>query len=57
MGPPTPFDVGDSSYFIKGSSDRGNDLSDTDHRRVVDYNKNKLKNATYPVATFYPDLA
>ncbi len=57
MGPPTPFDVGDSSYFIKGSSDRGNDLSDTDHRRVVDYNKNKLKNATYPTATFYPDLA
>lgn len=57
MGPPTPFDAGDSSYFIKRPSGRGNDLSDTDRLRVVDYSKNKLKNATYPAATFYPDLA
>ena len=50
MGPPTPFDVGDSSFFIKGSSDRGNDLRDTDHRRVVDYSKNKPKNIVVDVA-------
>ncbi len=56
MSPPTPFDTGDESYFVKGSSNRGDDVNAEVRQRVTSYAANKLKNASYPVADYYPDV-
>lgn len=37
MSPPTPFNTGTGSFFVKGTGDRGKDLSDNDTRRVYEF--------------------
>lgn len=56
MSPPTPMDLGDSAFFVKGSSDRADDLSDEVRQRVIRFCADELKGAGYPVTRFYPDV-
>jgi hypothetical protein len=56
MSPPTPMHVGSKSYFVSGKKDRGKDISQEDHERVIEFCKKRMESATYPVAQFYPDV-
>ncbi len=56
MSAPTPMDVGDANFFVKGSSNRGDDVSEEARQRVLRYCADRLKDAAYPVARFYPDV-
>jgi len=57
MSPPTPFHTGTGSFFVKGTGDRGKDLSDSDTRRVYEFCREKLASSTYPLGKYYPDVA
>ena len=57
MSPPLPFDKGGGSFFVKGTGDRGKDISDADQKRVAQFCREKLKDSPYPLATHYPDVA
>lgn len=56
MSAPTPMDVGGLSFFVKGSSDRANDVSEEVRQRVNRFCAEELKGARYPVTQFYPDV-
>ena len=51
----------DNTFAKKGVfalryGDRGKDISQEDHERVIEFCKKRMESATYPVAQFYPDV-
>jgi len=56
MSAPTPMDTGDNGFFVKGSSNRGDDISDADRERVLKDAAERLRDGSYPAVDFYPDL-
>jgi hypothetical protein len=59
MSPPSLLQpVGNgSSFFQSGKKDRDRSLSDADRARIAAFCRNRLKDGTYPLAEYYPDVA
>lgn len=55
MSPPTPFMPGEDGFFKSGSSQRFSSLEKSHREKIIDYCKTQLKEASYPIARFYPE--
>jgi hypothetical protein len=56
MSPPNLFSV-NGTYFKSGQADRFKDVSEVGRCRILNFCKENLASASYPAATYYPDIA
>lgn len=56
MAPPFPFQQGDG-FLRSGSAERHRDVSAAERDRIVTFCAGRLRDGTYPVERFYPELA
>lgn len=57
MAPPSVFSVNSNNRFMaSGKNKRYKDVTDADRQKIVDYTVDVLKDSSYPINRFYPDV-
>lgn len=57
MAPPTMFSVAGGQFLASGKEARHEDVTPAIRQRITDYTVRSLKDGTYPLEKFYPDVA
>ncbi len=56
MTPPNFFSVAGGSFFVSGRRERNRDVGPAERERILAFCRERLRDASYPAARFYPDL-
>jgi hypothetical protein len=57
MAPPSVFSLNSNNRFMaSGKNKRYKDVAEKDRQKIVDYTVEALKNSSYPISRFYPDV-